>query len=336
MSLSFEESLGNARVASASIPVTESDVAVANVGIMTLDETGAVAAFSGEGGSWFEHPNYVRYPQFSDDNLSTITDTKDIILNVKQFGITQEENSQYIPFEAPLRYDGFDLSTTTLKIHFITSGGYHDEDDPVNVTYNGEKIRFGWLISPEATQHAGKLKFEIRAYGYITGSDGVRKGYVWKTKTNDKLNILESLCNDKEEIEGIDKTWMQELVTDIAESVTREIASEDISAQVQTATEAASLAVDAAHEAQNAAITAVATALADYSTTEEMQQYVSDAVAGVDVSGKLTEYAKTSEVEAMIGDLGDNDTVVGYVDEAVKSVDVSNQLTEYVKTETLE
>lgn len=148
MSLSFEESLGNARVASASIPVTESDVAVANVGIMTLDETGAVAAFSGEGGSWFEHPNYVRYPQFSDDNLSTITDTKDIILNVKQFGITQEENSQYIPFEAPLRYDGFDLSTTTLKIHFITSGGYHDEDDPVNVTYNGEKIRFGWLISP--------------------------------------------------------------------------------------------------------------------------------------------------------------------------------------------
>lgn len=105
------------------------------------------------------------FAEFSDDNYSIISDTKDITLNVKQFSITQEENSQYIPFEAPLKYDGFDLSNTRIEIHFTTSEGFHGFNKPINVTYNDEKIRFGWLIEPDATQHKGKLEFEIHAYG---------------------------------------------------------------------------------------------------------------------------------------------------------------------------
>ena len=46
-------------------------------------------------------------------------DKKDIKLDGKQFNITQEENSQYIPFEMPRYYDGFDLKGTKLSIYYV-------------------------------------------------------------------------------------------------------------------------------------------------------------------------------------------------------------------------
>ena len=110
MALSFKDSLEknaestmvksmNIEPTAASIVVN--DMSVADAGIMLLDEVGGIAAYSGDGGNWQQHNSYVRYSVFSDDNLSTVSDEKDIVLNRKQFNITQEENSQYIPFEMP-------------------------------------------------------------------------------------------------------------------------------------------------------------------------------------------------------------------------------------------
>ena len=100
---------------------------------MTLDENYGIAAYSGDDGNWQQHNGYVRYSSFSDDNISIINDTKDIALNTKQFNITQEENSQYIPFEMPRYYDGFDLVNTILSIHYTTKSGRHGASKPVNV-----------------------------------------------------------------------------------------------------------------------------------------------------------------------------------------------------------
>ena len=96
LSLSFEESLKNNIENNVATTSVESEVAtmniddtsVDNIGIMTLDETSGIAAYSGDGGNWQEHTGYVRYSVFSDDNISTINDTKDIALNKKQFNIT--------------------------------------------------------------------------------------------------------------------------------------------------------------------------------------------------------------------------------------------------------
>ena len=113
MSLSFLDSLKNTMDTSVSEPMIATaeinDVSVADVGIMTLDEAPMIAAYSGDDGNWQQHQEYVRYSSFFDDNISIVNDTKDINLNSKQFNITQEENSQYIPFEMPRYYDGFDL-----------------------------------------------------------------------------------------------------------------------------------------------------------------------------------------------------------------------------------
>ena len=145
MSLSFEESL---KIRNENNNITTADIPVENFGVtmpavMALDEMSMVAAYSGDDGNWQQHQDYVRYTSFSDDNISTINDTKDIALNKKQFNITQEENSQYIPFEMSRYYDGFDLVKTIISIHYKTKSGRHGASKPVNVTFNDEKIRFG-------------------------------------------------------------------------------------------------------------------------------------------------------------------------------------------------
>ena len=95
MALSFSDSLKNHTKAMA----VESEPAVVDVPLMTLEENQGFEVYAADDGSWQQHADYVRYYNLSDDNISTINDRKEISLNDKQINITQEENSQYIPFE---------------------------------------------------------------------------------------------------------------------------------------------------------------------------------------------------------------------------------------------
>lgn len=336
MSLSFEESLKNNAVnvvknniAPAVAPMA---IGVEDDAIMTLDESYGIAAYSGDGGNWQQHNGYVRYSSFSDDNISIINDTKDINLDARQFNITQEENSQYIPFEMPRYYDGYDLVNTTLSIHYTTKNGRHGASKPVNVTFNDEKIRFAWLVDAGATIDVGTLEFEIHAYGTVTGSDGIPKGYTWKTKSNKNLNVLESMCDCEDVINNIDDTWLQELVTDIAKKVADEIKDVAIGEQVETAKNAAAEAEQYANSAKQyadnasfAATEAVNAVLEDYATIE----YVDEAVAGVDVTEQLASYVKTSDLENNYYNKTDIEQRLSSVleDYATKE-DVSNAITE--------
>lgn len=349
MSLSFEDSLKqnnniNRENSMATANMIAEDVGVAMPMVMSLDEPLMVAAYSGDDGNWQQHPDYVRYTSFSDDNISTINDTKDIVLNKKQFNITQEENSQYIPFEMPRYYDGFDLVRTTISIHYQTKSGRHGACKPVNVTFNDEKIRFGWLIDAGATLDVGMLEFEIHAYGTIAGTDGVSKSYTWKTKRNKDLNVLESLCDCEDVVNNIDDTWMQELITDVAEKVADEIKNvavgEQVAAAENAATEAQKFAENAQKSAETAASvanTAVTTALKDYAKTE----YVDEAIASVDVSKQLESYVKTSdlqenyynktETEQRVSIVLENYATKDDVANAITEADISEKLNDYYK-----
>ena len=344
MSLSFEESLKNNNennIVTANISIEDIGIAPA---IMTLDESNGIVAYSGDGGNWQQHSDYVRYTSFSDDNISIINDTKDIALNKKQFNITQEENSQYIPFEMPRYYDGFDLARTIISIHYQTKSGRHGASKPVNVTFNDEKIRFGWLVDAGATLDVGMLEFEIHAYGTIVGTDGVSKSYTWKTKRNTDLNVLESLCDCEDVINNIDDTWMQELITDVAERVADEIKNVAVGEQVAAAESAAAEAAKSAESAQQSAETAstvanttVTTALKDYAT----KVYVDDSIASVDVSEQLANYVQTSdleenyynktETEQRVSTVLENYATKDDVSNAITEADISEKLNDYYK-----
>lgn len=350
MSLSFEESLkknvaktsiNNAIQASINednnIAIASNDIYTDSQSVMTLDENYGIAAYAGDDGSWQQHSGYVYYRNFSDDNISVISDEKDIRLDGKQFNITQEENSQYIPFEMSRYYDGFDLVNTILSIHYVTKSGRHGSSKPVNVSYNENKIRFGWLIDSGATIDVGTLEFEIHAYGTVTGNDGITKAYTWKTKRNKTLNVLESLCDCEDTINNIDDTWLQELVTDIVEKVADEIASVEVGAQVAAAEDAAVRAESAAANAANY----ISNALVGYAT----EAYVLGEIDKVDVSEQLQDYVKTSDLETNYYNRTDaenlvNTTIDGkgyattsYVDSVIADADISDKLNDYYKKE---
>ena len=356
MSLSFEDSLKK-NVATSDVKfksvmpvatINESDAVIADASIMTLNENYGIAAYSGDDGNWQQHPDYVHYYSFSDDNISVITNEKDINLDSKQFNITQEENSQYIPFEMSRYYDGFDLVNTVLSIHYTTKSGRHGASKPINVSYNNEKIRFGWLVDAGATLDAGTLQFEIHADGVVTGSDGVPKSYTWKTKPNKNLNVLQSICDCEDVVNNIDDSWLQELVTDIAEKVADQIKNVAVGEQVTAAQNAAISAEQSANSARQyaenastAATEAVNAVLENYATID----YVDKAVAGVDVSEQLKNYVTTEHLEENYYTKTDNEqrlssALESYatkddVSTAIAEADITSKLENYyTKTET--
>ena len=82
MALSFEESK-KLYAKQAAAPAVMS-LRTSDPGVMTLNETGAIAAYAGDDGNWQQHTGYVYYSAFSDDNISVINGTKDIQLDGKQ------------------------------------------------------------------------------------------------------------------------------------------------------------------------------------------------------------------------------------------------------------
>ena len=174
------------------------------------DVRGYAAASYGLQPEWTPQDGNTQYDEYDDTAVSTIDDTKTINLNTKQFGLTQEENSQYITFEMARFYDGFDLKDTNIFIHYVNSDNKDGRDEAVNVCYTGDKIRFGWLITKKATAKSGVLKFEIEAYGRNSKGDS----YLWKTRPNNQLDVIESLSGNGSIIEP-DPSWVTTLLNKI-------------------------------------------------------------------------------------------------------------------------
>ena len=285
MALSFAKS---AQQHSANISVEETP------SVMTLSEEYGVAAYNGEQ-LWIPDGKYLHYIDYSDDEFSTVDDFKNIVVNNKQLNITQEINSQYIPFIMNRYYDGFDLTTTTIFIHFRNKNKDEAMASPINVYYSEDKIKFGWLVDANATAVAGDLEFEIQCIG--TNSKGFE--YVWRTKPNGKLNITESLSGN-----GIiepDSSWMNGFITQVTEYV----------GQAQQAAQDAASAVDQAYglvaQAEQAASDAIGIVNeAKNELTETVAQAVTDEVAGA-----LTDYYVKSEIDQMFEDFDISDQLTG-------------------------
>ena len=328
MSLSFEDSLKQS--VTNNIAATENenivvsavmsvnDMSVDSPSIMTLDAAPMMmAAYSGDDGNWIQHTGYDWYTGtsgvdgsrgYDDDDISIIDSTKNVSLNSKQFNINQEHKSQFVPFEMPRYYDGYDLKNATIGINYRRKDGDIRTKKAVNVRYNKDKIQFGWLIEAHATEVVGKLEFEIVAFG---------TDYIWKSRMVKDMNVLESIpWNDELISIESDDTWVSEIV----EAVTEQIVGLEFNEQLAAAESAVIKAETAAANAASAAEITVANALVNYSTTAEMETYVEGQITNADIEGKLTAYAKTSDIEVLIGDIGESDNVVDYVDNAVNVI----------------
>ena len=80
----------------------EKNIAVAS---LDLDESKAVYE---DNASLPYSSKYVQYTEYADSKFSTIDENKNITMDPSQINLTQEDNSQYVPFKMFRRYDGID------------------------------------------------------------------------------------------------------------------------------------------------------------------------------------------------------------------------------------
>ena len=174
--------------------------------VMTLASVDDMAVYAGDD---YESVNGYSRVNHSDEKYSTIDELKNITMDSSQINITQEDNSQYIPFRMPRYYDGIDLSMMNIFIRYSRSTSSNEgyTSEVVNVQRNSQYIRFGWLVDNTITSKVGDIRFQIEATGNInkTSSDGqvTSVQYKWMTKPVGKISIIQGLIGSDSEIEVV-------------------------------------------------------------------------------------------------------------------------------------
>ena len=280
MSLSFKDSLKQSLKENAKESKTNIENEIATLALGDNDN----AVYSGTKVSvqdvvnWTVSDKYSFYNEYVDDDLSTIDKLKNITVNQNQVNITQESNSQFIPFQMDRYYDGVDLMKMTLLVHFVTAQGYEGNSTPINVYYSSDKIKFGWLVAKDATSHEGELDFELQAIGSNSKGDE----YIWKSKPNGKLNILKSLSGN-----GViepDQNWITSFLAQVTEKVS----------QAQTAQNAAEAAAQAAANSASSAQQTVNNAKTEINVSVDSK--ISDSLKGYYTSTQVDELMKNVDL----------------------------------------
>ena len=247
--------------------------------------------------------NFADGQRYEDENYSYVDDKKNVKVNENQVNLTQEEKSQYIPFEMNRYYDGIDLMNMKISIFFVNANGDYGESTAINVRYSDTKIRFGFLVPLEATLISGKLRFEIRA----TGASPLGGNYALKTKPNDDIEILESLQGNGNII--VDENWATNVL-------------EEVQAAANTAQSASAQAQNYASQAKNLNVQTTAQVNEALAEIDAKIDTISDSIAEGVREDLKDEYYTRTETDTAIDTVIDeyNTETVQPLAEAVQSV----------------
>lgn len=161
--------------------------------ISTMEADLATTAVVDDGYVLCTDGRYVIYDEYYDNSYSTVDKLKNVTVDSSQINIVQETNSQYIPFRIPRYWDGIDLMKMLIQIRYENVSTKKGQvSTAVNVASSTTNITFGWLVDQNVTAIAGDVRFEIMA----TGSNEKGNTYVWRTRPNGRLTVLEGLNYD--------------------------------------------------------------------------------------------------------------------------------------------
>lgn len=135
-----------------------------------------------------------------------------------------DHNSERFTFELPRLVEGHDMSLCdSVNIHFIntgSSGSNHDiylvEDLQISPD-SEDVVIFSWLISQNATRHAGKLDFLIR---FVCDDNGAAE-YIWNTAIHSSISVSTGMDNGEvivEQYPDILEQWRQDVLSNIKPS----------------------------------------------------------------------------------------------------------------------
>ena len=288
----FQKQIKMGNTATLSTPQTMNVSAEAPV--VAVDQLIPMAAAVDEG--FQQSDKYEQYDSYYDSDYCIVDANKIVSISPSHINITQEENSQVIPFELNRYYDGVDLMNMNFRIHYVNSSGNEGFSTPINVSYSTTKIRFYWLVDGTVTAIKGNVAFEIQATGTNENGDN----YMWLCQPNrNGINILESLSGN-----GIiqpDNEWYTQFIRDMDQKV----------AQARTYSEEAKTIVAQANEALQAVndkIADVTDVIADEVVTkmqDELAKYctkeqVNEMIEAIDFTSVIEEVqAKIDKIDGL-------------------------------------
>ena len=126
-----------------------------------------------------------------------------------------DHNSEEVTFEVPRFIDGHDMMLCDrVQIHYINIGNNNSksgiyETKPI-IGDDDETILCKWLISQNATQYPGTVKFVLR---FICATDG-EIDYTWNTDTCSDIRVNTGMVNSDTVVEDYSDTleqWRNEI-----------------------------------------------------------------------------------------------------------------------------
>ncbi|MBQ9736973.1 MAG: hypothetical protein IJV86_01020 [Clostridia bacterium] len=159
-------------------------------------------------------------------------------LNQKGSIVQFDHNSERLTFSIPRYVEGHDMTEcTNVEVHYSNidattkaeNVGVYPITDMQTDPDNEERAICTWLISQNATQKVGLLKFSIR---FTCIDENANTVYSWNTGIFSSIVVLASLCNSDEIVEeyaDVLEKWKQELFSLSAEE-TKNIAIASASA----------------------------------------------------------------------------------------------------------
>lgn len=279
MALSFEESKNQLASSDSGVAATSQGVsAVMAVALAdTSDNTGEVV--------WELQDKYSVYSTYSDPDFSYVDDYKNIRMASSQTNLTQESNSQYIPFMINRYSDGVDLSDMMIQIHYVNGEGKEDFVAPVNVYRSSDKIKFGWVVSSNVTNVEGLVRFELQA----VGANEKGQNYIWKTMPNGRFEVLKSLAGNG--IVEPSTDWYTQFVTEMDSKIGTAMGYAN---QAAASAAEAKEAVEGVTDAVDAKINTAKQELAD--SIEQTKTELENRISGIDgLANFNAEYDEESE-----------------------------------------
>ena len=322
MALSYEDSL-NAQNAqnmksTETTEVKTEETLVATASVMSLDDDVSALAETEEE-TWIKSDRYLWYDDFDDDKISVVDELKNIKLDPTQVNLSQEESSQYMPFEMSRRYDNFDLALNArIQFHYVNKEGEEDYVNAINVSYTEDKIRFALLVPYGMTYLDGKVSFEIVA----TGTNSKGENYKWISKPCKDLEVLKSLSGNGI-VDPTTSDWYTQFVRDMDAKITeaQNYAQEAQAAidtvqtladQAQASADQAQSVVDSAKSELAASVgSSISTSLSNYYTKQEVIDSISSSL-----STSLENYYTKEEVDALMKEID-----LSAVYEAIDNID---------------
>ena len=223
---------------------------------------------------------YVKYTEYYDPNFSIIDENKNITLDSSQINLTQEENSQYIPFKMFRRYDNIDQLNMTLLMHCVTPLGGDVYVTPVNVQYDDSYLYFGVIIPASVCATKGEVLFEIQSIGTN------EKGDSYKLITrNAKFNVEESLSGNGTVEPTPDTGWMTTFLKQVTEEVGKaQTASNEAKEAAKEAKASADKSQDVINSAKKELSTTLDTRIASYLLSYYTKEEVDRLLKNIDLT----------------------------------------------------